>query len=291
TAAVAAAGIFAGLRITGKKLTDNKFVFQGAGEASLGIAQLLSLAMQEEGATKEEANSKIWMVDSKGLITNGRPSGGISGHKKDFAKDYKHMTSLEDVVEELKPTAIIGAAAIPGAFTEKVLRSMGKHNERPIIFALSNPTDKAECTAEQAYTLTDGRCVFASGSPFPTFTHKGQTFHPGQGNNAYIFPGVALGLITCGVRHIPDALFLRAAKCVSNLVTDQHLKEGRVYPPLNEIQNVSLTIAVDLAEYVYKNDLASAYPEPEDKEAYIRSFIYDTNYECFEPETWDWPDN
>ncbi|BFZ09944.1 hypothetical protein BsWGS_12983 [Bradybaena similaris] len=291
TAAVAAAGIFASLRITGKKLTDNKFVFQGAGEASIGIAQLLSLAMQEEGITKDEADSKIWMVDSKGLITNGRPSGGVSGHKKDFAKDYKHMTSLEEIVEDLKPTAIIGAAAIPGAFTEKVIRSMGKHNERPIIFALSNPTNKAECTAEQAYTLTDGRCVFASGSPFPSITHNGKTFHPGQGNNAYIFPGVALGLITCGVRHIPDALFLRAAKCVSNLVTDQHLKEGRVYPPLSEIQNVSMTIAVDLAEYVYQNGLASAYPEPADKKAYIQSFIYNTDYERFEPETWDWPDN
>ncbi|GFR69298.1 malic enzyme, partial [Elysia marginata] len=212
TAAVAAAGVFASLRITGKKLIDNVFLFQGAGEANIGIAQLLSLAMQEQGATEAEAFSRIWMVDSRGLLTKGRPSGGISGHKEDFAKDFKHMNDLEEIVEELKPSAIIGAAAVAGAFTEKVIKSMAKHNERPIIFALSNPTSKAECSAEQAYTLTEGRCVFASGSPFPSFTINGKTLHPGQGNNAYIFPGVALGVITCGVRHVPDLLFLRAAQ-------------------------------------------------------------------------------
>lgn len=291
TAAVAAAGVFASLRITGKKLIDNVFLFQGAGEANIGIAQLLSLAMQEQGATEAEAISKIWMVDSRGLLTKGRPSGGISGHKEDFAKDFKHMNNLEEIVEELKPSAIIGAAAVAGAFTENVIKSMAKHNERPIIFALSNPTSKAECSAEQAYTLTEGRCVFASGSPFPSFTINGKTLYPGQGNNAYIFPGVALGVITCGVRHVPDLLFLRAAQRLAGLVTDEHLKEGRVYPPLCDIQEVSFNIAVDLANYCYANGLASAYPEPDDKADYIRSFMYDAEYEIFEPETWEWPDN
>ncbi|KAK3773297.1 hypothetical protein RRG08_023184 [Elysia crispata] len=290
TAAVAAAGVFASLRITKKKLIDNVFLFQGAGEANIGIAQLLSLAMQEEGATEAEAISKIWMVDSRGLLTKERPSGGISGHKADFAKDFKHMNNLEEIVEELKPSAIIGAAAVAGAFTEKVIKSMGKYNERPIIFALSNPTSKAECSAEDAYTLTEGRCVFASGSPFPSFTINGKTLYPGQGNNAYIFPGVALGVITCGVRHVPDLLFLRAAQRLAELVTDEHLAEGRVYPPLSDIQEVSLNIAVDLAEYCYTNGLASAYPEPDDKEEYVKSFMYTSEYEIFEPETWEWPD-
>ncbi|XP_005090628.1 NADP-dependent malic enzyme [Aplysia californica] len=290
TAAVAAAGVFASLRITKTKLTDNKFLFQGAGEANIGIAELLTLAMIEEGATEQEARSKIWMVDSRGLITKGRPSGGISGHKKEFAKDYKHMDNLEEIVEDLKPSVLIGAAAIAGAFTEKVILSMAAHNERPVIFALSNPTSKAECSAEEAYTLTEGRCVFASGSPFPACTVNGKTFYPGQGNNAYIFPGVALGVITCGVRHIEDKIFLHAAQCLSKLVTDENLAEGRLYPPLNQIQEVSLKIATELAEFVYRTGAASAYPEPKDKEAYIRSFLYDTNYEQFVPDTWEWPE-
>ncbi|RUS90744.1 hypothetical protein EGW08_001455 [Elysia chlorotica] len=289
TAAVGAAGIFASLRITGKKLIDNVFLFQGAGGANTGIAQLLSLAMQEEGATEAEANSKIWMVDIGGLLTKGRPAGDIEGHKAVFAKDFKHMNNLEEMVDEIKPTAIIGASAVPGAFTDRIIKAMGKYNERPIIFALSNPTSKAECSAEQAYALTEGRCMFASGSPFPSYNMNGKTLHPGQGNNAYIFPGVALGVITCGLRHIPDLLFLRAAQRLAELVTDDHLAEGRVYPPLSDIQEVSFKIAVDLAQYCYSNGLASAYPEPENKAEYIRSFMYTLEYESFEPETWEWP--
>ncbi|XP_076467387.1 NADP-dependent malic enzyme-like [Babylonia areolata] len=289
TAAVAAAGVFASLRITGKRLVDNVFVFQGAGEANIGIAELLALAMREQGLSKEEAYSRIWMVDSKGLIVKDRPAGGISEHKAPFAKRHKPLTTLEEIVEDIKPTVLIGAAAVPGAFTEKVIKAMGKLNERPVIFALSNPTSMAECTAEQAYTLTEGRCVFASGSPFPSCTLNGKTFHPGQGNNAYIFPGVALGVLTCGVRHIEDKVFLRAAQSLAGLVTDKHLAEGRVYPPLSDIQEVSVAIATDLAQYVYKEGLASTYPEPLDKEEFVRSFLYHTQYECFEPEIWEWP--
>lgn len=288
TASVAAAGVFAALRITGKKLTDNTFVFQGAGEANIGIAELLALAMQEEGLPREEAYKRIWMVDSRGLIVKDRPSGGINHHKAPFAKEYKPLTSLEEIVEELKPSALIGAAAIPGAFTENIIRSMGKNNERPIIFALSNPTSMSECTAEQAYTLTEGRCVFASGSPFPPCTVNGKTYYPGQGNNAYIFPGVALGVLTSGVRHIEDKLFLHAAQALANMVTDADLAEGRVYPPLSKIREVSATIATDLAEYCYGQGMASAYPEPEDKREFVQSFVYDTSYEVYEPDTWDW---
>ncbi|KAI8740899.1 NADP-dependent malic enzyme [Biomphalaria glabrata] len=291
TASVAAAGVFASLRITGKKLEDNKYLLLGAGEANIGIAQLLVLAMTESGIPVQEARNKIWLIDSKGLLVKNRPNHPVTGHKKDFAKDFKPMTNLEEIVNELKPTALIGASAQPGAFNENVIRSMAKHNARPVIFALSNPTSMAECTAEQAYSLTEGRAVFASGSPFPQYNHNGQIFHPGQGNNAYIFPGVALGILTCGIRHVSDLVFLRAAQKLATLVTEDHLKEGRLYPPLNTVQDVSLKIATDLAEYVYKNNMASAYPEPADKEAYIRSFMYDPEYESFEPETWDWPDN
>ncbi|XP_025097192.1 NADP-dependent malic enzyme-like [Pomacea canaliculata] len=291
TASVATAGVIAAMRITGRKLADNTFVFQGAGEASIGIAELLALAMQDEGLGKEEAYSKLWMVDSRGLLVKNRPSGGISSHKLPFAKDFKPLTSLEEIVDAIKPTALIGAAAVPGAFTEKVIRSMASFNDRPIIFALSNPTSMSECTAEQAYTLTDGRCVFASGSPFPPCTIGGKTYYPGQGNNAYIFPGVALGVLTCGVRHIDDRVFLYAAKALANLVTQEHLAEGRVYPPLSQIREVSAAIATEVAENVYRDGMASAYPEPANKAAYIQSFVYNTEYESFEPATWDWPEN
>ncbi|XP_052242916.1 NADP-dependent malic enzyme-like [Dreissena polymorpha] len=289
TASVAAAGIFASLRITKKKLSENVFVMQGAGEANIGIANLLALAMTEEGTPLQEARDKIWMVDSKGLIVHGRPSGGISGHKKDFAKKHRPIDTLEEVVKVVKPTAIIGAAAVPHAFTETILRDMAAFNERPIIFALSNPTSMAECTAEEAYNFTEGRCVFASGSPFDPVVYKGQTFYPGQGNNAYIFPGVALGIIAFRVRHIHESIFLRAAQTCAGLVTDDHLAQGRVYPPLSEIQNVSLCIATELGNNVYKEGLAMQYPEPKDKQAHIKSLMYSTAYENFEPDTWDWP--
>ncbi|KAL3882184.1 hypothetical protein ACJMK2_028552 [Sinanodonta woodiana] len=290
TAAVAASGVFSSLRITGKKLSDNVFLMQGAGEANIGIGNLLALAMQAEGISRKEALSKIWMVDSKGLLVNNRPKGGISGHKKDFAKDHKPVDTLEEAVKLIKPSALIGAAAIPGAFTKQILNDMAKFNERPIIFALSNPTSMAECTAEEAYRETDGRCVFASGSPFDAVTYKGKKFYPGQGNNSYIFPGVALGIITCKVRHVPDEIFLQAAQSLAQLVSKSDLDEGRVYPPLNQIRDVSLQIATDVAEYAYKNKLASYYPEPANKREFIWNQLYSTDYESFVPETWSWPD-
>jgi len=289
TASVAVAGIIASMRITNTSLADHKFLFQGAGEASIGIAKLLCMAMEEEGVSPEEARSKIWMVDSKGLLTKGRKSGGVTSHKEEFAQDYKDMLSLEDIAREIKPTCAIGAAAVSGAFTEQFIKDMGSFNERPIIFALSNPTSMAECTAEQAYTLTEGRCVFASGSPFDPVEVNGQRFVPGQGNNAYIFPGVALGAIVAGAHHINETMFLRASQALAGMVTDAHLAEGRVYPPLSQVREVSTQIATRIVEYAYRHNMAATYPEPEDKLAFVKAHQYDTDYESFVPETYSWP--
>uniref|UniRef100_K7G0K5 Malic enzyme n=1 Tax=Pelodiscus sinensis TaxID=13735 RepID=K7G0K5_PELSI len=288
TASVAVAGIFAALRITKNKLSDHKFVFQGAGEAAMGIAHLIVMAMEKEGISKEDAIKKIWMVDSKGLIVKGRSH--LNHEKEMFAQDHPNLKTLEEVVHRVKPTAIIGVAAIAGAFTEKILKDMAAFNDRPIVFALSNPTSKAECTAEQCYHLTEGRGIFASGSPFSKVTlASGQTFFPGQGNNAYVFPGVALGVVACGVRHISDDIFLTTAESIAEEVTEENLAEGRLYPPLSSIRDVSFKIAVKTVDYAYKHNLASWYPEPEDKEAFVRSLIYSPDYESFAIDNYRWP--
>ncbi|XP_017675212.1 PREDICTED: NADP-dependent malic enzyme, mitochondrial isoform X3 [Lepidothrix coronata] len=250
TASVAVAGIFAALRITKNKLSDQRFVFQGAGE--------------------------------------GRSH--LNHEKELFAQDHPSMDSLEEVVQKVKPTAIIGVAAVAGAFTEKLLKDMAAFNERPIVFALSNPTSKAECTAEQCYRLTEGRGIFASGSPFPKVTlPNGKTFFPGQGNNAYVFPGVALGVTACGVRHISDDIFLMTAEAIAAEVTEQNLAEGRLYPPLGSIRDVSRKIAVKIVDWAYKQGLASWYPEPADKEAFVKQFIYSPDYDSFLLDDYRWP--
>uniref|UniRef100_A0A8D0H8D1 malate dehydrogenase (oxaloacetate-decarboxylating) (NADP(+)) n=1 Tax=Sphenodon punctatus TaxID=8508 RepID=A0A8D0H8D1_SPHPU len=215
----------------------------------------------------------------------------LNHEKEVFAQDHPSVKTLEEVVQRVKPTAIIGVAAIAGAFSERILKDMAAFNDRPVIFALSNPTSKAECTAEQCYHLTEGRGIFASGSPFSKVTlATGQTFFPGQGNNAYVFPGVALGVIACGLRHISDDIFLTTAESIAEEVTEENLSEGRLYPPLSSIRDVSFKIAVKIVEYAYERDLASCYPEPEDKAAFVRSLIYSPGYDSFAIDNYSWPE-
>ncbi|KAF6333553.1 malic enzyme 3 [Rhinolophus ferrumequinum] len=181
---------------------------------------------------------------------------------------------------------------IPPCFLSQdvqLLRIMRSY-ERPIIFALSNPTSKAECTAEKCYQVTEGRGIFASGSPFKSVTlEDGRTFIPGQGNNAYVFPGVALGVIAGGIRHIPDEIFLLTAEKIAQEVSEQHLSQGRLYPPLNTIRDVSLRIAIEVLNFAYKHSLASYYPEPKDKEAFVRSLVYTPAYDSFTLDSYTWP--
>ncbi|XP_049585797.1 NADP-dependent malic enzyme [Syngnathus scovelli] len=289
TAAVAVAGLLAALRITRSKMSDHTIVFQGAGEAAMGIAELISMAMVKEGLAKEDSLRRIWMVDSKGLVVKGRDH--LTHEKERFAHEHPQMKTLEDVVRELKPTALIGVAAVAGAFSEQIIRDMASFNNHPIIFALSNPTSKAECTAEQCYTFTEGRAIFASGSPFnPVTLPDGRMLYPGQGNNAYIFPGVGLGVTACAIRHINEDVFLTAAEALADLVTEKDLLEGRLYPPLSDIREVSLVLAVKIIEYAYEHNMATLFPEPSDKEAYVRSLIFTTDYDDFTAESYRWPE-
>ncbi|XP_037946211.1 NADP-dependent malic enzyme-like isoform X2 [Teleopsis dalmanni] len=286
TASVALAGILSSLKIKDTALKENTILFFGAGEAALGIAGLCLMALIDNGLTEEEAKKRIWMVDSKGLIVVDRPKGGLTSHKLRFAQNHEPIDCLAEVVKAVKPTVLIGAAAVGGAFTQDILESMALYNDIPIIFALSNPTDKAECTAEEAYTHTKGTCIFASGSPFQPVEYNGKLLHPGQGNNSYIFPGVALGVICAGMLTIPEEIFLIAAEKLASLCTPSDLAKGSLYPPLHKITKCSVEIAISVMDYAYKNGLATVRPEPADKAKFIRAQMYNPNYQPTFPKTW-----
>jgi malate dehydrogenase (oxaloacetate-decarboxylating)(NADP+) len=275
TAAVALAGIFSALRVTGGKLTDQKILFLGAGEAATGIAELIVSAMVAQGLSLADARRHCWLVDSKGLVVKARAE--LTEQKRTYAHEHEAVGDLLGAIKALKPTAIIGVAAVGGAFTPEVLQEMARLNERPIVFALSNPTSQAECTAKEAYQGTGGRALFACGSPFDPVKYNGQTFVPRQGNNSYIFPGVGLGAIACGATRITDDMFMTAAHTLAHLVTEADLNQGSLFPALPRIREVSAQIATAVAEHAYGHKLASK-PRPADTLRHIEGQMYSPNY-------------
>src|SRR5947209_4722396 len=276
TAAVALAGLFSALRVSGGKLRDQRILFLGAGEAATGIADLVVSAMMAEGATEAEALRRNWLVDSRGLVVSGRD--GLSGHKLRYAHaDQAPIADFLTAIRTLKPTAIIGVAAVGGAFTPEVLQAMAEINERPIVFALSNPTSKAECSAEDAYRYTGGRVLFACGSPYDPVKLDGKTFVPRQGNNSYIFPGVGLGAIACESRLVTDEMFMSAAHALADCVNPDDLDQGSLYPALPRIREVSAKIATAVANVAYQNGLADG-PPPNDLSGFIEAQMYDPHY-------------
>ncbi len=278
TASVVLAGLFSALRITGGKLSDQKILFLGAGEAATGIADLVASAMVAQGLTASAAQQRCWLVDSKGLVVKSRTD--LAAHKIPYAQDHAPIGDFLSAIKALQPTAIIGVAAVSGTFTKEVLEEMARINQRPIVFALSNPTSQAECDAEQAYRWTNGRALFACGSPFDPVTLNGKTFVPRQGNNSYIFPGVGLGAITSGARHITDDMFMTAAHTLAHLVTESDLAQGSLYPALPRIREVSAHIAAAVADTAYKNGLAGK-PKPLDVLADVQSQMYDPHYKSY----------
>jgi malate dehydrogenase (oxaloacetate-decarboxylating)(NADP+) len=278
TAAVTLAGIYSAMRITGGKLKDQKVLFLGGGEAGVGISNLIVSAMEAEGLSHEDAKRRCWLVDSKGLVVKSRD--GLQDHKLAYAHDHEFHTDLLSAINALKPTMLCGVSGQPGTFTEEVVRTMGELNERPLIFALSNPTSKAECTARQAYEWTGGRAIFASGSPFDPLEYDGKRYVPGQGNNAYVFPGIGLGVVACGAKHVTDQMFFSAAKALANQVSEEDLGHGCIYPPLTKIREVSGGIATAVAEEAYRSGLATI-DRPADLLEYLKLQMYQPVYPEF----------
>jgi len=271
TAAVTLAGVLGALRITGGELQEQKILFVGAGSANTGIADLIASAMVETGMTLPEARKKLWFMDSKGLIVANRD--GVKPHVTMYAHEGQHEKTISAAVEALKPTILIGATGQPGIFDQAVVEGMTKANKQCVIFALSNPTSRSEATAEQVYQWSEGSAVFASGSPFSPVAYNKRLHVPGQSNNAYIFPGIGLGVTACKLSRVTDSMFLAAAGAVAKSTPQSALDEGRVFPSLSDIRDVSLSIATAVAEVGFKENLALI-----DKPADIPSFIADKMY-------------
>ena len=278
TAAVALAGVLSAIRVTGGKLGEQTLLFQGAGEAATGIAELVVAAMVAEGLDQTAARQRCWLFDSQGLVVRQRTN--LAAHKRPFAHDHAPAATLLDAVSALKPTAIIGVSAVGGAFTEDIVRKMAAINPRPIVFALSNPTSKSECTAEQAYRWSDGRALFACGSPFDPVKLGDRTFVPRQGNNSYIFPGMGLGVIACRATRVTESMFMAAARTLVDRVTPADLAQGSLFPPLKNVRDVSAHIGAAVAAVAFREGLAQV-PEPPNLLEFVKSKMYEPDYPTY----------
>ena len=271
TAAVALAGIYGALRISGQKLSEQRFLFLGAGSAATGIAELISQAMALEGMDITAARGRSALFDINGLMVKSRTD--LADFQRPFAQDRAPISPFVEAVKVLRPTGIIGVSTVPKLFNQPVIEAMAEINERPIVFPYSNPTSRSECTAEEAYRWSEGRAIFASGSPFPPVEIAGQTFVPGQGNNVYIFPAMGLAVFATEATRVTEAMFIVAAQAVAEQVTDQNLAAGLIYPPQSRIFEASLHVATRVAEYIFERKLARVSP-PADIAAHIRSCAY-----------------
>ena len=280
TAAVTIAGILSALRVTGGKLADQRLLFLGAGEAATGIADLVVSAMVAESQPESVARQHCSLFDSKGLVVKSRTD--LAGHKRPYAHDRAPIGDFLTAVKTLRPTAIIGVAAVGGTFNWEVIEAVARINERPIVFALSNPTSQSECTAEEAYQWSNGRALFASGSPFDPVTLDERVFVPRQGNNSYIFPGVGLGAVVSRARRITDEMFMAAAHTLAQQVTDADLAQGSLYPPLANIREVSARIATAVASVAYERKLTTA-SAPADLLAFVKGRMYEPQYRRYAP--------
>ena len=276
TAGIALAGLMAALRVTQGELKEQTLLFVGAGSANIGIGELVAGAIASQRMDLVEARRRCWFMDSKGLIVKGRD--GLKPYAVAFAHEHDPMTGIANVIDSLQPTVLIGATGQRGIFDREVIEAMARANKRPVVFALSNPTSRSEATAEEVYEWSEGRAVFASGSPFDPVTVKGKTLVPGQSNNVYIFPGIGLGVTTCRIRRVTDEMFRAAAQAVAAMVTEESLGQGHLFPELEQIRDVSLEIGIAISRLAFDQGLAGT-DEPEDLREYIADRMYKPTYE------------
>jgi len=275
TAAMALAGVYASTRVSGHKFEDLRIMFLGAGSAATGIADLMVEAFVAAGLARDEALRRLSFVDVRGLLVASRTD--LQEHNLPYVHDGPELGFVE-ALKTIRPHVLIGATGAPGTFTQEVVETMAELNARPTLFALSNPTSRSECTAEQAYTWSSGRAIFASGSAFDPVELAGTRFVPGQGNNVYIFPGIGLGTIACHATRVTESMFLVAAQTLAKQVSQERLDQGALYPPLSEIRAVSAEIATKVAERAYAEGLAQL-PRPADLRAHMIAEMYEPSYD------------
>lgn len=282
TGATTLAGALGALRARGDNVHDlgkQRIVIAGAGSAGIGVAQVLMQAMIEQGRTPQEARDCFYVVDASGLLGVG-DHDKLSREQRDFMRKEDGGMPLDQVVKKYKPTMLMGMTGVGGLFKEGIIRDMAANCDRPIIFPLSNPTIKAECTAEQAFEWTNGKCIFASGSPFAPVSMNGKTFYPTQCNNMYIFPGLGLGATLSGAKRVSDKMLYVAAEALAKFVSDEELEQGKVFPPLSQIRDVSRSVAVAVIEQAMKEGQATKLEGDKihDLEAFVHKKMYDPVY-------------
>jgi malate dehydrogenase (oxaloacetate-decarboxylating)(NADP+) len=275
TAGITLAGMINATKLKGTKLKDEKYLFLGAGSAGIGLADLLCSALVAQGMTLEEAQSRVHMFDVNGLLESTRTD--LVDFQIPYAHPHAPTRDFVAAIESIKPTTIIGVSTIGGAFTQKVVETMSRINERPVILALSNPTEHAECTAEQAYNWSKGKAIYAAGVQFPPVHYNGQTLLPGQANNFYIFPAVGMAIFATQAKRVPDELFIEAASAVADQVPAELLQQGLLYPQQSNILETEIQTAARVAKLVFDSDLACV-DRPADMVAFIRQHVYKPEY-------------
>jgi malate dehydrogenase (oxaloacetate-decarboxylating)(NADP+) len=275
TASVAVAGLFGANRILNKQLRDHTYLFFGAGSAAVGIADLACQQMVREGLSDTDAHARCWLVNSRGLVT--ADTTGLSEFQRPFAHAHAPVTDLKTIVEAVRPSVLVGVSTIPHSFNRPVIEAMARINPRPVIFPYSNPTSKSECTAQEAIEWSGGRAIFASGSPFAPLHHGGKLFVPGQGNNVYIYPAIGMAVYATQASRVTDEMFLRAAESLAAQVTPQDLEVNLIYPPIANIREASIEVAIRVAELIFDRGLARV-DRPADVATFVRAKVYDPAY-------------
>jgi len=275
TAGITLAGMINAAKLKGTKLKDEKYLFLGAGSAGIGLANLLCSALVEQGMTLKDAQSRVYMFDVNGLLETTRKD--LVDFQKPYAHPHAPTRDFVAAIESIKPTTIIGVSTVGGAFNQKVIESMSRVNPRPVILALSNPTEHAECTPEQAYTWSKGKAIYAAGVQFPPVHYNGQTFLPGQANNFYIFPAVGMAIFATQAKRVTDQMFIEAGQAVADQVPPDLLKQGLLYPLQANVLEAEIQTAARVAKLVFDADLARV-ARPTDMVAFIRKHVYKPEY-------------